>query len=891
MVSSPHLIPRIESCASGKDRSSTFHQGSSAGAQVSKVPGSYMKEIACGGRHSAVLTDAGGTSYFWLGSVWPGEVTNMDQMMLLCSVINRVFMNCGQGNNADQLRPTLDPSLLGTGVEKIAAGLWHTLCVTVDGQIYAFGGNQFGQLGASGDQPEREYDEARNQRDQLLDQNNHSPKGWQVYTRRKKGTRGNQKGGELVRIHMGSEFNGLGLGTYHFGSVRNTSVITGPTCRIPMETRLQARVEANEARLVQVEGRMEEMTKAFHDLKEKLIADQKDQVEFRKLFMKFVKEQGGRVNDDTEEESNREDSPERHRGYEDSAHMMAKRVELPPFDGGDPRGWLTRAETYFFIHGTNPAMKIPLARVCMEGQAVHWFSILLEIDPTISWEKFKVELTERFSGLEIQNPYEELAALKQKGGVQEFISEFEYLAALVPRQPEMQYVGYFLNGLNEEIQSWVRIHNPENQIQAMKLARNVEVALKKGNGRSGYSGLGRFNQVTRGPINQGPQTHKPHSSWSKPSPWGLSSDKHDRSNPVPPKPAGSPRRGTHNLTAKEWEERRRKGLCFRCAQPFNAGHRCPDPKLRVMLLGEDEELNEEGEIVFAEGDDDVEGEEGECSVLVSPNFGMSCNLEGVTAQPLKTMKLEGAVNGITILILVDSGATHNFISPTMVKALGIPVEEASHGLGIRLGDGHLAVTTGKCPNLRVSIGQYECPLNAWVLNMGGLDLILGVAWLRTLGEVTTNWETMTMRFKHQGKEVVLQGTCNSDFTALQSLIGGNPATVNKVNCGSRKTEGELVPTEDLTAEQVSELRSVLEKFPEVFQAPQGLPPPRNYDHRINLIPGQGPVNVRPYRYPHFHKDEIQKQVQELLQLGMIRTSNSAYSSPVILVEAILVVVD
>ncbi|KAK7288440.1 hypothetical protein RIF29_01899 [Crotalaria pallida] len=63
-------------------------------------------------------------------------------------------------------------------------------------------------------------DEARNQRGQLLDQNNHSPKGWQVYTRRKKGTRGNQKGGELVRIHMGSEFNGLGLGTYHSGSVR-----------------------------------------------------------------------------------------------------------------------------------------------------------------------------------------------------------------------------------------------------------------------------------------------------------------------------------------------------------------------------------------------------------------------------------------------------------------------------------------------------------------------------------------------------------------------------------------------------------------------------------------------------------------------------------------------
>ncbi|KAK7373794.1 hypothetical protein VNO80_07214 [Phaseolus coccineus] len=61
---------------------------------------------------------------------------------------------CGQGNNADQLRPTQVPSFLGTSVQKIAAGLWHTLCVTVNGQIYAFGGNQFGQLGTGSDQPE-----------------------------------------------------------------------------------------------------------------------------------------------------------------------------------------------------------------------------------------------------------------------------------------------------------------------------------------------------------------------------------------------------------------------------------------------------------------------------------------------------------------------------------------------------------------------------------------------------------------------------------------------------------------------------------------------------------------------------------------------------------------
>ena len=45
-----------------------------------------------------------------------------------------------------------------------------------------------------------------------------------------------------------------------------------------------------------------------------------------------------------------------------------------------------------------------------------------------------------------------------------------------------------------------------------------------------------------------------------------------------------------------------------------------------------------------------------------------------------------------------------------------------------------------------------------------------------------------------------------------------------------------------------------------------------------------PINVRPYRYPHLHKNEIERQVKELLANGHIRYSQSVYSSPVILVK-------
>jgi hypothetical protein len=65
---------------------------------------------------------------------------------------------------------------------------------------------------------------------------------------------------------------------------------------------------------------------------------------------------------------------------------------------------------------------------------------------------------------------------------------------------------------------------------------------------------------------------------------------------------------------------------------------------------------------------------------------------------------------------------------------------------------------------------------------------------------------------------------------------------------------------------------------------KGLPPTRSHDHRILLKEDSTPVCVRPYRYPYFQKIEIEKIVRELLQSGVIRPSQSPFSSPVLLVR-------
>lgn len=77
---------------------------------------------------------------------------------------------------------------------------------------------------------------------------------------------------------------------------------------------------------------------------------------------------------------------------------------------------------------------------------------------------------------------------------------------------------------------------------------------------------------------------------------------------------------------------------------------------------------------------------------------------------------------------------------------------------------------------------------------------------------------------------------------------------------------------------------LLQKFPEVFSEPKGLPPPRTFDHEIPLKPGATPPYSRPYRLPHHHRNEMEHQVQCLHKAGMIRESQSPYAAPSILVS-------
>ena len=63
-----------------------------------------------------------------------------------------------------------------------------------------------------------------------------------------------------------------------------------------------------------------------------------------------------------------------------------------------------------------------------------------------------------------------------------------------------------------------------------------------------------------------------------------------------------------------------------------------------------------------------------------------------------------------------------------------------------------------------------------------------------------------------------------------------------------------------------------------------MPPKRLFDHAIPLKPGAVPISLRPYRYNFHQKNELEKQVKEMLSSGIIQASQSPYSSPALLVK-------
>ncbi|WVZ90411.1 hypothetical protein U9M48_036717 [Paspalum notatum var. saurae] len=162
------------------------------------------------------------------------------------------------------------------------------------------------------------------------------------------------------------------------------------------------------------------------------------------------------------------------------------------------------------------------------------------------------------------------------------------------------------------------------------------------------------------------------------------------------------------------------------------------------------------------------------------------------------------------------------------------------------------------PQRRRNSGQYKVS-DLKIIPLAFYDLIIGMELLEQYSPMKVHWGLKWLHIPVKGKLVQLQGILPDS----QDVPVG--------------TEDE---PQFLFASVPEPIQSLLNEFADVFEAPTALPPSRACDHSIPLVP----VNIRPYRYTPAMKDEIEKQVHEMLSSGVIQPSSSAFCSLVLLVK-------
>jgi hypothetical protein len=156
-------------------------------------------------------------------------------------------------------------------------------------------------------------------------------------------------------------------------------------------------------------------------------------------------------------------------------------------------------------------------------------------------------------------------------------------------------------------------------------------------------------------------------------------------------------------------------------------------------------------------------------------------------------------------------------------------------------------------------------IDLFVMPLAGFNLVLGTQWLGTLGPIVWDVAVRTMQFQRAGHAVCWTGLASSDRPAL---------------CAATATPTSMQP--QLGREAL--LDALLYSLGNVFTEPRGLPPKCTRDHCITLKPGALPMAARPYRYPTAHKDELERQCTAMIEQGIVRRSDSTFSSPVLLIK-------
>ncbi|GAU33777.1 hypothetical protein TSUD_393390 [Trifolium subterraneum] len=322
------------------------------------------------------------------------------------------------------------------------------------------------------------------------------------------------------------------------------------------------------------------------------------------------------------------------------------------------------------------------------------------------------------------------------------------------------------------------------------------------------------------------------------------------------KPRGSPSKGKQNFSPRtqqvcsecgfvhNGECMKGKGVCFHCKQPGHYKNECPK----------------------------LHGSGGSSGTTRSK--GQVYSLDGEQARGNNALIVDICHLGQSeVVVLFDCGATNSFISVECVMRLGLSSTSLLPPMTVAVATGGKVVSKRVCQNCPVSVIGKIYHVDLICLPLKDMDIVLGMDWL----------SANTVYIGCAEKNLYVPIDLNAESRALTALLQNTHQLIQYLGAENKcfsimftmSSEASLSPSD------IPIVREYLDVFPEEINS---LPPEREIEFSIDLVPGSQPISVAPYRMSPLELRELKSQLEELLQKHFIRPSVSPWGAPVLLVK-------
>ncbi|KAK5784835.1 hypothetical protein PVK06_039374 [Gossypium arboreum] len=232
-----------------------------------------------------------------------------------------------------------------------------------------------------------------------------------------------------------------------------------------------------------------------------------------------------------------------------------------------------------------------------------------------------------------------------------------------------------------------------------------------------------------------------------------------------------------------------------------------------------------------------------------------------------------------VIALIDPGSTHSYICETLASSKTLPIESTEFVIRVSNPLGHYVLVNKVCKKSPLVFRGSCFPADLMLLPFDEFDVILGLDWL-TMHDAVVNCKSKTIDLRCANNEIIRVES--TDLKGLPAVISAMLAQ-KYVRKGCEAYLAYVL--DDKESEKKPESVPVVCEYPDVFpEELPGLPPVREIEFGIELVPGTTPISIAPYRMAPTELKELKTQLQELVDRGFARPSFSPWGAPVLFVK-------